>query len=148
MRNLNKAEVQKILDSFADLGCNRFDRQHLIPLVVKKQYIKEATYHTEFPDNEGLRILELKTDVPSSYQVAAASSQHRVDALRRWVAQQTAKVKAMQKEVKKVKAMPEDAIGEDDVALFNQKLKPQLDTMTSILANGGCWGIAIYDAGV
>ena len=130
MHQLNNGEVQKIVDSFADLGCNRFDKQHVIPLMVKKKYITDATYDADFPDNGDLRLLELKPDVPVLYQVAAASGQHRVAALKRWIQQQTVKLKTLEKEAKRVKNMDNESIEDDDVSHYNKTLKPQLVAST------------------
>ncbi|KAF8415215.1 hypothetical protein L210DRAFT_3657807 [Boletus edulis BED1] len=145
MRALNTSEVQKILDGFGVVGCNRFSKEHLIPLVVKKEYIKEYTYDQEFPDETDLRPLKLDTKVPISYLVAAASGQHRVAALKRWVQNQTAKLKNLEKEARRVKQAASDEHGDQDVAYYNDTVKPQLDNVKAILNNHGYWGVAIYD---
>jgi hypothetical protein len=166
-RSLKPEENRSILDSFNQNGLDRFNINHAIPLVVKKNVVIDdsvvplsaLTFEQLKVDGSHLPILRFVGDPPADdngfvdeskgLNVVAVGGRHRRAALTDWVKFKKTLAQSERKTLKELEARGK-AIGDvEDPQLVDeiQAARTRVKHAQGLVDTNGAWIVTVYDAG-
>lgn len=153
-RDVEKDEVNKLVQSFLTHGADRFSLSKAIPLVVSKKDLKEGTYTTSYTPGldatKDLPILQLASSGKKGRKLIAAGGRHRIHAVADWTKiltkQHKELLKARKEEAKPVLDLDSEGDStETEIEEVNGREKQKRDILQETLALGGQWMVVLYD---
>lgn len=146
-RPLVDSQVKDLENSFWVNGLNRFHDKNLIPIVVNKVWLKNGTYSETSDTGQSLPELKFTDKIPKDWKVKAASGQHHVAALKRWLEQRQSELTGVKAELEKLMSQDAQTLDRMDLDLMNNAKKKERDELEGIIAYNGSWIVALYDEG-
>ncbi|KAI6035898.1 hypothetical protein PISMIDRAFT_15689 [Pisolithus microcarpus 441] len=145
-RLLQSKQVHHLLASFHADGLERFDLNTVIPIVIPKSNVEEASLTQDPSDPSKLSEMKLRlqTSLPGA-QIKCAGGRHRVEALKLYLADIKAHVDQLTVERDNIAGTAEDELTEEDVHRHNNVLPDQIKRLGGIQQYGGQWMVAVYD---
>lgn len=145
-RILVKQQSKLLAESFKREGCSRFSPEYFIPLITRRSYLKEDTLTQDPDQQEDLPILQFSPNIPTTAKIYGASGQHRLDALKKWIALKREEYRSVNAEAVSMEQQV-DELDEEDRKYYNHRLKPQRDNLKALVSLEGQWGVSVYDEG-
>ena len=148
-RRVDNMKATLMRNSFLLNGMDRFNPTHAIPLVVNaKDVVQGAFVRDPTHVRDELPIVKFKDSAAGKDGVKAAGGQHRVAAMKLWIEVQQVRKKELENEISKIKNRSADTEDADvDVRAHNERLKPQLQSVSNLLACNGEWIVSLFDQG-
>ncbi|KAH7917189.1 hypothetical protein BV22DRAFT_1135613, partial [Leucogyrophana mollusca] len=144
-RPLNPTQVQKLVDSFRSEGLDRFNSVYVIPLVVKKEYIKAGTTVETIDDMTAVPILDFSERTPDGYKADAAGGHHRQAALDAYNKAIALELESLAEEAKAIEKKDPETQTAEEMDWYNKLYRPQSAIYQGRLKYGGQWLVAVYD---
>ncbi|KAI6102269.1 hypothetical protein F5141DRAFT_1217879 [Pisolithus sp. B1] len=142
-RPLQPKQVQHLLESFHADGLERFDLNTVLPIVIPKSNVEEASL-TQDP-SDPTKLSEVKLKSPSGTLIKCAGGRHRVKALQRYLADINGHLDELVAARADIGHAAEDEVTEEDVHRYNDVLPDQIRRLGGIQKYGGQWMVAVYD---
>ncbi|KAI5999911.1 hypothetical protein EDD15DRAFT_2362418 [Pisolithus albus] len=145
-RLLQSKQVQHLLESFHADGLERFDLNTVIPIVIPKSNVEEASLTQDPSDPSKLSEMKLRlqTSLPGA-QIKCAGGRHRVEALKLYLADIKVHIDQLLVERDNIAGTAEEELTKEDVLRHNNVLPDQIRRLGGIQQYGGQWMVAVYD---
>lgn len=147
-RRVDNGQVQKLLESFYinEVDCYLLD--HLIHLFVDKKILSGQCWTEDKYGGKNLPEVAIVENASANWCFVAAGGQHRLGALKLWVA----RMKKLLEEKKEEENTVMNQSAEDDLSQtltehLNNVLRPQLASLKDKVSSNGSWIVALYDKG-
>jgi len=145
-RSLQSKQVQRLVESFASDGVDRFDLKTVIPIVIPKSHVDSALLSLDPGDLSRLCALKLLPG-GQGMSIKCAGGRHRVAALKDYIENIKRQHNDLVRQQDHISGISEEDISNEERHKIEKDVLCAIKNLQSILSSGGQWMVAVYDEG-